>query len=124
MMQENFSPINQTSIQLKERSVDFYAKAMAVKTRTPEVSVESVVTKETVDVVKTPTALDTFVEHQRKALDEATKAIKALIPNGVQTHSEAAVREVIEGYRQLFNTTLDELTEFIKKAKIEEKSAK
>lgn len=63
---------------------------------------------------------EAFVEHQRKALGEANKAVLALLPKGVQTHAEAAVKESVEGYRNLVNSTLDDIVKFVQRAKWEE----
>jgi len=63
--------------------------------------------------------LDEFIEHQRRAVDEAGKALLSLLPEGVQTHSEAAIKESVEGYRKLVNSTLDDVIERLKNAKIE-----
>ncbi len=54
-------------------------------------------------------SFDTFIEHQRKALDEATKAVEALIPPDFRTHSRAAFDEAVEGFRVLVNSTIDEV---------------
>ena len=63
---------------------------------------------------------EAFVDHQRKALAEANKAVMALLPKGVQTHAEAAIKESIEGYRNLVNSTLDDIVKFVQGAKLEE----
>ncbi|MBX3083403.1 MAG: hypothetical protein KF716_17350 [Anaerolineae bacterium] len=78
-----------------------------------------VVSLETPEVPAEPTPLEVFVEHQRKAFTEAGKAMLALLPENFQTHSEAAVKEAIEGYRSLVNKTLDDIIETLKKAKVE-----
>jgi hypothetical protein len=68
-----------------------------------------------------PTPFDDFVEHERKALQEFGKAFAALLPEGLREHGETAVREMVEGYRQLFNATLDDVVKLVERAKIEEK---
>src|SRR5690349_11684369 len=70
-----------------------------------------------------PTTLEEFMEHQRKAFVEAGKAMLALLPQNFQSHSEAAIKEAIEGYRTLVNKTLDEVIDSLKKAKIEPEKA-
>lgn len=66
-----------------------------------------------------PTTLEAFMEHQRKAFTEAGKAMLALLPENFQTHTEAALKESIEGYRALVNNTLDDIIEALKKAKVQ-----
>ncbi len=89
------------------------------RTASPEAPVE------VVEASKTPTNIENFIEHQRKAAEEAGKALKALIPESVTTHSEAAIKESLEGYRNLVNSTIDEVVTFLQKAKLpaEEKKA-
>ncbi|MBE0689738.1 MAG: hypothetical protein IH587_06400 [Anaerolineae bacterium] len=70
---------------------------------------------------KVDTAFDLFVDHQRKAFTEVSKAFNALLPEGVKEHGEKAVEEVIEGYRSLFNSALDDLVETLEKARLEKK---
>jgi hypothetical protein len=67
------------------------------------------------------TAFDQFVEHQKKALSELAKALEALLPEGLREHGEAAVRESVEGYRRLFNDTLDSTITRLEKVKFETK---
>jgi hypothetical protein len=86
---------------------------MAKRTTVPEVPEEEVVVE--------PTPFDEFVEHERKALKEFGKAFATLVPEGVREHGETAVKEMVEGYRQLFNSTLDDLVKVIERAKFEEK---
>lgn len=70
------------------------------------------------------TAFDAFIEHQKNALQAAGKAFQALIPEGVKKHGETAVKESLEGYRQLFNSALDEVVTLVQKAKIEDGAPK
>jgi hypothetical protein len=65
------------------------------------------------------TALDAFLDHQRKAIEEARKAIEALLPGAVKEHGQAAFKEALEGYRNLFNSTLDEVIETVEKVKMQ-----
>jgi len=58
---------------------------------------------------------DQFMEHQRKAMDEATKAIETLLPPGFKEHSKAAIEELIEGFKVLFEGTLDGIKDEINK---------
>jgi hypothetical protein len=52
---------------------------------------------------------DSFVEHQRKAFEEASKAIDALIPPDFKEHSRTAINESLEGFRVLVNSFVDEV---------------
>jgi hypothetical protein len=67
------------------------------------------------------TPFSQFVDHQKKAIAEASKAFASLLPEGVREHGETALKEMVEGYRALFNSTLDEVVKTIEKAKLEEK---
>ncbi len=66
-----------------------------------------------------PTTIEEFIEHQRKAFTEAGKALLAIVPKHFQSHSEAAIKESIEGYRTLVNNTLDDIIDALQKAKLE-----
>ncbi len=54
-------------------------------------------------------ALNRFMEHQRRALDEAGKAIDALVPEGFKEHGSEARREFIQGFKLLVDTAIREL---------------
>ena len=69
---------------------------------------------------KVENAFNMFVEHQRNAFNEVSRAFAGLLPEQTREHGEKAVREVIEGYRTLFNNALDELVKALEKARIEE----
>lgn len=60
-------------------------------------------------------ALETFMEHQRKALTETRKALESLVPVAFREHSTAAFNEAMEGYRSLFNTMIDDINDNVKK---------
>lgn len=60
-------------------------------------------------------ALESFMEHQRKALTETRKALESLVPVAFREHSTSAFNEAMEGYRTLFNTMMDELNDNVKK---------
>ena len=62
---------------------------------------------------------EVFLDHQRKAISEAAQALVALLPVAFKEHGEAAVREVVEGYRTLVNSTIDEIIDTIEKARVE-----
>jgi hypothetical protein len=74
--------------------------------------VEAVETEE-----KNPTSLDLFIEHQRQALLAAGKAFESMIPEGVREHGSKAVEEMIEGYRVVFNSAIDEVLENVNKSR-------
>ena len=52
-------------------------------------------------------AFEKFVDHQKKAYEEAGQAMDALIPPDFKKHSKAALKESVEGFRVLFNTVID-----------------
>jgi hypothetical protein len=54
---------------------------------------------------------DQFMEHQRKAIDEAGKAVDALLPPAFKEHSKAALDEAVKGFQALFEGTLDGIKE-------------
>lgn len=68
-----------------------------------------------------PTPFDEFVEHEKKAVQEFGKAFAALLPEGLRDHGETAVKEMVEGYRRLFNATLDDVIQRVERAKLDEK---
>lgn len=76
-----------------------------------EVKVE--VNEEVVEAVEKP--LNTFVEHQRNAFNEASKALDSLIPEGFKEHSKAAAEEAVDGYRTLFNSLVGGVVDTVKK---------
>ncbi|MDZ4771118.1 MAG: hypothetical protein SGJ24_18515 [Chloroflexota bacterium] len=53
--------------------------------------------------------LRTFIDHQRKALEETGKALDALIPDGFKEHSAEARREFVKGMKVLVDAALTEL---------------
>ena len=59
-----------------------------------------------------------FLKHQRKALVEAGKALETVFPEAFREHGEAALKESVEGYRTLVNSTIDEIIETFEKVKI------
>ena len=67
-----------------------------------------------------PPAFDTFIEHQRKAINETGMAIESLLPEAFKEHSKTAVRETVEAYRELVNSVIDGVIETIEKVRIPE----
>jgi len=76
-----------------------------------------------VETIKEETVLDEFMAHQRRALEETGKALRALIPKAVEQHGKAAYKEAVEGYRMLVNSLVDEVIEAIEKIKVPEPEA-
>lgn len=56
-----------------------------------------------------------FVDHQKKAIEEARLALEGLIPITFKEHGKSAVQEVVEGYRTLFTSMIDGVNEKIQK---------
>ncbi len=73
------------------------------------------------ETAATQNVIENFIDHQRKAIEEAGKAIAALVPSGLREHGENAVKEMVEGYRTLLNSTLDEIIKAVERAKVEDK---
>lgn len=89
---------------------------MPVKKKVEEIA--EVVVEEVVEE-KPDTSFDVFLKHQRKAIMEAAKALEEMIPEGVREHSRNAFKEVVEGYRKLFNSAMDEIIDTFEKVKFE-----
>ncbi len=62
-----------------------------------------------------PTVFDTFMDHQRKAVDETGRAIESLLPEAFKEHSKTAIKETVEGYRSLVNSVIDQVIDQIEK---------
>lgn len=62
--------------------------------------------------------LKTFLDHQKKAIEEARLALEGLLPVAFKDHGKIAVEEVIEGYRTLFNSVVDGVNDRVKKIRI------
>jgi hypothetical protein len=73
---------------------------------------------EVIEGEKKETVLEIFIDHQRRAIEESGRALKALIPEAFQKHSEAAYKEAVEGYRSLVNSVIDEIVDQIEKVKL------
>ncbi|MFW5709509.1 MAG: hypothetical protein ACOCX5_04740 [Chloroflexota bacterium] len=67
------------------------------------------------------TVFDIFLDQQRKAAVEAGKALEGLVPAGLREHGSAAFREMVEGYRQLFNAAIDRVVDRIERVKVDRK---
>ena len=71
---------------------------------------------------KTTTPLDEFVAHQKRAIEETSKAIESLLPPGFVEHTKEAQKEFIAGFKVLADTFIDEMEKVAKKVEPEEKS--
>lgn len=54
-------------------------------------------------------AVNRFLDHQRKAFEEAGKAVDALLPTGFKEHGSEARREFIKGFKVLVDSAITEL---------------
>lgn len=52
---------------------------------------------------------DRFVYHQRRAMEEAGKAVEALLPEGFRTHAAEASKEFEKGVKVLVDAAITEL---------------
>lgn len=52
---------------------------------------------------------ETFLFHQRRALEETGKALEALLPEGFREHGAQATREFTKGLRVLMEAAVDEV---------------
>jgi hypothetical protein len=50
-----------------------------------------------------------FVEHQKQAVDEATKALDALLPTAFKEHGKEAGRHFVKGFQVLVDAAITEL---------------
>lgn len=60
---------------------------------------------------KEQSRLEQFIEHQKRAVEEAGKALEALFPPEFKEHSKAAVNESMEGFKVLFSFEADDSDE-------------
>ncbi|PJF22091.1 MAG: hypothetical protein CUN56_07745 [Phototrophicales bacterium] len=88
---------------------------MAEKTTKTEEAVEDAATTDE------NTPLNIFIDHQKKAAVAAAKALQGLIPTAVRENGKTAFKEMVEGYRQLFNAAIDDVVETIERMKPETK---
>ncbi|HRF95330.1 MAG TPA: hypothetical protein PLZ51_09045 [Aggregatilineales bacterium] len=85
------------------------AKKVAAKV---EEKVEEVVAE-----VTDKNVFETFFDHQRTAATEFGKMLEALIPDAIKDHGQSAVKEMLEGYRKLFNGAIDNVVDTIEKVR-------
>ncbi len=62
---------------------------------------------------------ETFLFHQRRALEETGKALEALLPEGFREHGANATREFTKGLRVLMEAAVDEVKRASDKMKSE-----
>ncbi len=60
---------------------------------------------------------ETFFDHQRTAATEFGKMLEELIPTAIKDHGQSAVKEMLEGYRKLFNGAIDNVVDTIEKVR-------
>ncbi|MBZ0279750.1 MAG: hypothetical protein K8L97_03350 [Anaerolineae bacterium] len=53
--------------------------------------------------------LETFIYHQRKALEEAGKALDALLPDGFKSHGSEAGKEFVKSFKVLVDAAITEI---------------
>lgn len=74
-------------------------------------------TEEPVVEEREETPFDVFLNHQRSAVTNAGKALQSLVPTGLRDHGSKAVEEMLEGYRVLFNSAIDDVLENVRTTK-------
>jgi len=62
------------------------------------------------------TAFETFLSHQKRALEETGKALEALLPEGFRVHGSNASKEFTKGFKVLVNAAMQELRKARKSA--------
>jgi hypothetical protein len=68
-------------------------------------------------------AFDQFLYHQRRAIDEASKAIDALLPEGFKSHGAEAQKEFQKGVKVLLDAAIAELERINRRAEQAAKDA-
>ncbi len=58
---------------------------------------------------ETRDAFNQFLNHQKRAFDEASKAVDSLIPPGFKEHGAEASREFVKGFKVLVDAAIDGL---------------
>jgi hypothetical protein len=54
-------------------------------------------------------AFETFLSHQKRALEETGKALEALLPEGFRVHGSNASKEFTKGFKVLVSAAMQEL---------------
>jgi hypothetical protein len=60
---------------------------------------------------------ETFLFHQRRALEETGKALEALLPEGFREHGATATKEFTKGLRVLMEAAVEEVKKAADKAR-------
>lgn len=63
--------------------------------------------------------LESFIFHQRRALEEAGKAIDALLPDRFKEHGSAASKEFVKGFQVLIDAAITEIEKATSKVEAE-----
>jgi hypothetical protein len=58
--------------------------------------------------------LESFIHHQRRALEETGKALDSLVPPGFKEHGAEAGREFAKGFKVLVDAAITELEKMSK----------
>lgn len=67
----------------------------------------SIPESEPVEDPKNP--FETFIYHQRRALEETGKALEALLPEGFKEHGSEASKEFVKGFKALVDAAITEI---------------
>jgi hypothetical protein len=58
---------------------------------------------------------ETFLDHQKRALEETGKALESLLPPDFVSHAKEAQKEFVSGFKVLADSMIDELEKVAKK---------
>lgn len=84
---------------------------------TPNVEQNPEVAGAPVEGEKSP--LESFIYHQRRALEEAGKAIDALLPDRFKEHGTVASKEFVKGFQVLVDAAITEIEKATSKVEAE-----
>ncbi len=73
---------------------------------------------------ETKTPVEEFFNHQKRAVEEMSKALEALLPEGFREHGAEASREFAKGFKVLVDAAITELEKVSKKVEEEAESAR
>jgi hypothetical protein len=68
---------------------------------------------------KEPTPLEQFVEHEKNAFVEASRALVSLVPSGLRKHGWNAIEEAGKGVGALAGAVVDGVSDVLRTAKDE-----
>lgn len=66
---------------------------------------------------ETKSPLESFIFHQRRALEEAGKALDALLPERFKEHGSVASKEFVKGFQVLIDAAITEIEKATSTAK-------